>query len=363
MMRHTRYRSVGTAQFTGQFTGQFPALLAVLACACLAAGAADALAQPAAAPTAPPDQSPAPAPAGGPRDAARQRVREAVKERASEVMITHKDLEYAKAGDHSLKLDLYLPKDAKGPVPLVIWVHGGGWESGSKEFCPTISMIRDGFAAASVEYRLTDVAAYPAQIHDVKAAVRWLRAHAAEYNLDPQKFGAWGGSAGGHLVALLGTSGGLPELEGELGNAEQSSAVQAVCDWYGPADFTVMPGLELMGPKSAVYKLFGGPPAQKKDMLAQASPVTHITADDPPFLIMHGDADKVVNVAQSVRLDEALRAAGVRTELIVLKGEGHAFRGLAQLEKVREFFVRELKPAAAAPAAPTQPAAGTPAKK
>ncbi|NIA21582.1 MAG: alpha/beta hydrolase fold domain-containing protein [Anaerolineaceae bacterium] len=146
------------------------------------------------------------------------------------------DLEYAKVGERPLLLDLYVPEKAEGPLPLVVWVHGGGWRAGNKRFCRALPMTRRGYAVASIGYRLSGEAPMPAQIYDCKAAVRWLRAKAGKYNIDPKRIGAWGASAGGHLVALMGTSGGLKDLEGDLGNADQSSRVQAVCDFFGPSD-------------------------------------------------------------------------------------------------------------------------------
>lgn len=286
-------------------------------------------------------EPPAPGSTPTPRPMHANPAREKLKE-AAEI---HKDLEYAKAGDHSLKLDLFVPKNLTSPAPLVIWIHGGGWQAGSKDNCPATPFVTDGFAVASVEYRFTDVAPFPAQILDCKAAVRYLRANAKKYNLDPDRFGAWGASAGGHLVALLGTSGGVKELEGDLGNADQSSKVQAVCDWFGPADFLHMPNAEHAA-GGAVVKLLGGKPSDKKDVATAASPTTYITADDPPFLIMHGDEDKLVALSQSVTLEESLKKAGVPVKLEVLKGEGHGFRTKEAVETVRTFFKERLKPVA-----------------
>jgi len=315
-------------------------------------------AQPPAA-TAPADPPAAPnAPNAAPPVSPREKVRERVQERLFDNVEVHRDLEYCKVGDaqageRSLKLDLFTPKGLDGPAPLVIWVHGGGWSQGNKDNCPALPFLRDGFAVASVQYRLTDVAPFPAQIHDVKAAVRYLRSHAKEHNLDPARFGAWGASAGGHLVALLGTSGDVKDLEGNCGNTAQpstiSSRVQCVCDWFGPSDFTNMPGAEFVA-GGAVVKLLGGKPSEKPDVAAAASPVTHITADDPPFLIMHGDEDKVVDIQQSEILEEKLRKAGVSVKLEVLKGQGHGFRTRESLESVRTFFKEQLKPHA--PVAP-----------
>jgi acetyl esterase/lipase len=147
------------------------------------------------------------------------------------------DLQYVEHGHERNRLDLYLPEKAESRLPLIVWIHGGGWQAGSKEACPTVYLAAKGYAVASINYRLSQHAAYPAQIEDCKAAIRWLRANAAKYHLDPDRVGVWGGSAGGHLVALLGTTAGMKELEGKGGNLDQSSRVQCVVDFFGPTDF------------------------------------------------------------------------------------------------------------------------------
>ena len=147
-----------------------------------------------------------------------------------------RDLPYVENGHERQKLDLYLPEKATGPLPVVVWIHGGGWQAGNKDHCRALPFVSKGFAAASINYRLSQHAKFPAQIDDCKAAIRWLRAHASQYQLDPNHIGVWGESAGGHLVALLGTTGGK-EFSPPGPNAKQSDKVQAVCDWYGPTDF------------------------------------------------------------------------------------------------------------------------------
>jgi len=197
----------------------------------------------------------------------------------------------------------------------------------------------------SVNYRFTDSAPFPAQIEDVKAAVRWVRASAAKHNLDPDRIGAWGASAGGHLVAHLGTSAGIAEVEGaSLGNKDQSSRVQAVCDWFGPTDFTIMPDLAGTQAGGMIHKLLDGSVGEKRELARQASPVTYVSEDDAPFLIMQGDKDPLVPTIQSQRLEKALKEAGVKVELVIVKGAGHGFAGKEHGERVRDFFVRELKP-------------------
>lgn len=268
-----------------------------------------------------------------------------------------RDLEYAVVdGNRPLLLDLYVPEKADGPLPLVVWVHGGGWEGGNKNNCPALPMCLRGYAAASVEYRLSNAATFPAQIHDCKGAIRWLRANAAKYNLDSNRIGVWGSSAGGHLVALLGVGAGVAELEGKVGgNLDYSSRVQAVCDFFGPADLTPLGDPNVSrGAFGPVTKLLGGPVPQKKELAALASPVTHATKDAPPFLIMHGDKDNVVPLSQSQALQDALKKAGADSTLVVVKNAGHGFAGAAIDRTVHEFFAKHL--GKAAPAATSRPA-------
>jgi acetyl esterase/lipase len=259
-----------------------------------------------------------------------------------------KDIAYAHADEKAERLDLYLPEKAGEALPVIVWVHGGGWIGGSKTPCPAELLVKRGYAVASVEYRFAPGARYPAQIEDCKAAVRWLRAHAEEYHLDQRRFGAWGASAGGHLVALLGTTGDVKELEGDLGNAGQSSRVQAVCDWFGPTDFTKIgefpSQIKHYAPDSPEAKLLGGPVLENRDKAARANPITYVSKDDPPFLIMHGDKDPLVPLNQSELLRDALKKEGVEVTLHVVPGAGHGFAGPEIARMVMEFFDRHLKP-------------------
>ncbi len=281
------------------------------------------------------------------------------------------DLEFASyqaAGERrSLQLDLYQPiqKQPEG-WPVIIYIFGGGWEENSRKTCPGELLSHYGYTIACVSYRYSTEAIFPAQIYDVKAAVRWLRANAATYHLNPDKFGAIGGSAGGHLSALLGTSAGVSELEGDLGNSNYSSAVQAVVDWFGPTDFSQVP-LAFEGvPTAAEFEtlknrpwahltrvmnqLVGGPIADHPDLVAIANPITFVTPDDPPFWILHGVKDSVVPISQSEILVEALRAKGVPVEFHRDKNRGHSMKGEAQedldpeiLTQTMTFFDRYLK--------------------
>jgi acetyl esterase/lipase len=263
-----------------------------------------------------------------------------------------RDLEYGPHGERNT-LDLYLPAKADGPLPLVIWVHGGAWRGGSKAGGgPALRLLTHGYAVASINYRLSQHATFPAQINDCKAAVRYLRANAKKYGLDPDRFGAWGSSAGGHLVALLGTAGGAAELEGDGRNAGVSSRVQAVCDFFGPSDFSkvveqAIPGTKIdrTSPNCPEALLIGGKIADHPDKVRRANPITYISKDCPPFLILHGEQDDVVPVGQSRILDEALKAAGIDSTFVSVPDAGHG-RGIGTPEHwkaILAFFDKHLK--------------------
>ena len=251
-----------------------------------------------------------------------------------------RDVAYARVGDKTLLLDLYLPDRAgplsgRGSVPALVWIHGGAFRAGSKENPPAAHMVSQGYAVASINYRLSQEAIFPAQIHDCKAAVRWLRANAGRYALDPERIGAWGASAGGHLAALLGTTGDIKELEGEGGNLEYPSRVQAVCDFFGPTDFLSMndvPGtMDHDAADSPESQLIGGPIRENVAKVARANPITYVAAtaavgpDVPPFLIVHGDRDLTVLIVQSELLYQALKRAGADVTFHVVRGAGHGF--------------------------------------
>jgi acetyl esterase/lipase len=245
-----------------------------------------------------------------------------------------------------------LPKDAKKP-PLVVFIHGGGWKAGSYKNCSTSWLTESGFAVASISYRLSQVAVFPAQIHDCKGAVRWLRAHAGEYGYDATRIGVAGTSAGGHLVLLLGTTGGVPEYEGTVGgNLDQSSAVQAVADYFGPSDFILRSEnqpIKTEDPKSTVFLLLGGPVKKNLELARFASPVFQVNAGDAPLLIIHGDKDGTVHLDQSQRMVEVYQKAGLEVAMQVVPGAGHG--GNAHFtpplrETVTSFFAKHLRPSA-----------------
>ncbi len=263
-----------------------------------------------------------------------------------------RDIEYARVGDLSLKLDVYVPDDATTPLPLLIWLHGGGWSEGSKTLCPGLFFSGRGYVVASIDYRLTGVAPFPAQIEDCRAALRWLRAHASKYHIDPQRIGVWGASSGGHLAALMGTANDQKEWDVVGKHTGQPIRVQAVCDFFGPADFSQFdPGHRETQVGSDLGRLLGGALANKQAEARAASPVTYVSADDPPFLIIHGDQDQVVPPEQSERLYDALKRAGVCVTIIRLKNWGHGFNPLgdpgpgALYLKVCDFFEKHLKTA------------------
>lgn len=261
-----------------------------------------------------------------------------------------RDVEYGKGGDRPLKMHILRPKvQPKEAMPVLVWVHGGGWRNGSRESgIPRLTAFAQrGYFCASIEYRLTGEAKFPAQIEDCKCAIRFLRSKAKEFNLDPNRIGVWGGSAGGHLVALLGTSAGMKELEGTGGWQDQPSHVQAVCDWYGPSDLAL---IAKAPPKentpSPVALLLGGPVAENLKKAALASPITHVSKNTPPFLLVHGDKDTTVPLRQSQILHEALKKAGVESTLKVIEGAGHGFKGpqMEDAEKaVASFFDKHLR--------------------
>jgi acetyl esterase/lipase len=264
-----------------------------------------------------------------------------------------RDIAYVEGGDARQKLDLFLPakSDTARLCPLLIWVHGGAWMAGSKDQCFPLRLgfLEGGYALASIGYRLSSDAVFPAQIEDCKAAVRWLRAHAAEHRIDPERFAVWGSSAGGHLVALLGTSSGMKAFDVGA-QLDISSRVQAVVDYYGPTDFHAFlstPGFEshqlLDSPE---LRLLGGPLAEKRELAALANSITHVTADDPPFLIVHGAADRTVPANQSELLHAALQKAGVASELHIIPGAGHGgaeFQDATALGWVTAFLERSLR--------------------
>jgi acetyl esterase/lipase len=280
-----------------------------------------------------------------------------------------------------LLLDLYLPEGSLPPFPTLVYIHGGGWMEGSRRYCPGETFAVHGYAVASIDYRLASIHGhcksyniFPAQIHDIKASVRWLRVNASEYGLDPQRFAAIGDSSGGHLSSLLGVSHGVEELQGEL-NAGASDAVQAVVDWYGPVDVLHQPPEVAFDDDpcqasftelrkryvnqnlghfywSYAWGVFLGGSLRDKAMLERArhaSPLTYVSPDAPPFLVLHGAQDEMIPVSQSRLLVDALRSAGVEVTFKILEGKGHSYSAPGVevlpsfLEPTLEFLDRHFK--------------------
>jgi acetyl esterase/lipase len=278
------------------------------------------------------------------------------------------DLTYGRAGDEDLKLELARPQRGRPPYPAIVFLHGGGWSKGNRRnHGGTIQKFAArGYVAVSVEYRLVPKHPFPAAIEDAKCAVRWLRANAKEYGIDPDHIGAYGDSAGSHLAGLLGTTSKEAGLEGTGGSDNQSSRVQAIVCLYGTHDMkltyerslTEQPNQHGVFLRNVVSAFLGGPPDKVPETYRLASPVTHVTPDDPPALLIHGTADPLVLMEQSELFQKKLRAAGVEAELMRVEKAGHGFFGRDRedvFEAAVRFFDKHLKAGggAAKPAAAT----------
>ena len=256
-----------------------------------------------------------------------------------------RDVTFATVGETKLQLDLYLPETPK-PEGLIIWVHGGAWRAGSRKDVDLKGMAARGWAVASVDYRLSTAARFPAQIHDIKAAIRYLRAHAADYKLPPSRFVIAGSSAGGHLAALVGVTNGLSALEGTVGDfSGQSSTVQAIVDLYGASNLTTILkqstpyGLSVRVP--ALDLLLGGQPEAAMDLARLASPVFQVDASDPPLFLAHGDQDPQMPINQSHELQGAYEKLGLPVVFKVMHGSAHggrAFTDEVSLAQIDSFL-------------------------
>ncbi len=253
-----------------------------------------------------------------------------------------KDVEFGKGGDKPLRLNMArLKKRGDKPLPVVVNVHGGGWMMRDKDdpwFTDKVLYLAErGFFAVSIDYRLSGEAPFPAAIEDCKCAVRFLRANAEKYGINPDQIGAWGESAGGHLVLLMATADEKAGLEGQGGWEKYSSRVQAVVSWYGPTDLRGWKNKKDKDKLGPVGQFLGGPEAEKKDLYALASPITHVSADDPPALFIHGAKDNGVPVSQSENMHKALQAKDVSSRLIVIEDSKHGFYNLGP-EKTKELY-------------------------
>ena len=261
-----------------------------------------------------------------------------------------RDIEYARAGEQVLKLDVYRP-DGKIRTPLIVWVHGGAWRSGSKKEMPLGKLVEEGYAVASVDYRLSTQAKFPAQIHDIKAAIRFLRVQGQQWGLLPKKIVIAGDSAGGHLAALVGVSNGSAELEGTIGNdRKESSDVQGIISFYGAANLTTIlnqstpHGLDVRVP--ALDLLLGGQPTDVPELARLASPVFHVDANDPPLLLLHGDQDPQMPINQSHELCGAYEKVKAPVEFMVVHGAAHggaAFYDPDRIAIVKAFLRRNFE--------------------
>lgn len=281
-----------------------------------------------------------------------QTTRAAAQKKAAAALLEgvtiERDIPYVRGAHERQKLDLYLPRSKDEKRPVVVWVHGGGWKAGSKEKTPALPVLLSGTAVVSINYRLSQHAVFPAQIQDCQAAIRWIKGHAQKYRLDPDRIAVWGSSAGGHLVSLLGTASDSQAWEpiGEF--RDLSPKVTCVIDWFGPTDFTLF-GEAAAKADSPVSALIGPTNGDAREKYAAASPVTYVTRDDPPFLIMQGDKDPLVPVNQSQRLYDQLKAVKVPAQLVIIEGAGHGgsqFLDATRRVIIRDFLREHLKVAA-----------------
>lgn len=257
-----------------------------------------------------------------------------------------RNIEYASAEGQALRLDIYSPRTPKGKLPVVVWIHGGGWDRGSRNFCPIGFMATQNLAIVSIDYRLDQVAPFPAQLYDCKSAIRWLRANANIYNLDADHIGVFGASAGGQLALLLATTKDDPKLEGDVGgNTGFSSRIQCVCAFYPPTDLNRMVAnpQTRQDSKGDVAKLIGGPVAENEDKATAASPLTYVNRNCPPVFLMHGATDKVVPPEQSKIFYDALLQAGVEAHLEIIPGKGHGIIAPPPVaQEIFRFFAENL---------------------
>jgi acetyl esterase/lipase len=262
------------------------------------------------------------------------------------------DIVYAKMGTLELKLDLTRPTEAPTLAPAVMVIHGGAWRQGNKRDVRVISseFAKRGYLAVAPQYRFCPQDTFPAQVHDVKAAVRWVKSNAKKYKIDPERVGAIGFSAGGHLALLLGLTGPTDGLEGDVAAGAPDSRVKAVVNYFGPTDLAAsdIPAVS----KPLVKDFLGGTPQEKAELAAKASPLTFVSKDDAPVLTFQGTKDPLVPFTQAIKLAEAMNSAGVPGRVELLVGAQHGWAGTELKRTVDEtfrFFDQYLKPAASSP--------------
>jgi acetyl esterase/lipase len=262
-------------------------------------------------------------------------------------VIFEQSIEYSNPDNQHLQLNLARPKNGTGPFPAIVCIHGGGFRAGHRDgynkLCLTLA--QQGYIAVTVSYRFAPKYQFPAAVHDVKAAVRWLRSNAQKYQIDPNRIGATGGSAGGHLAQFLGVTAGVKQFEGDDGNPEQSSSVTCVVNFYGPSDFTKSYGKSVDA--AEVLPLFlGGNLEKERQKHILASPLYWVTPAAAPTLCIHGTEDKYVAYEQATWIVDRLKACGVEANLLTLEGAGHGFKG-ADADNAEKamlaFFERYLK--------------------
>jgi len=287
-------------------------------------------------------------PAAAPSDSAAQPAVAADPEPVLHPVRVVPDLLFASPDGIDLLMDLHLPEGVENP-PLVMTIHGGAWQNGNRKRFDLAWIAEHGYAVANIEYRMSREAIFPAQIHDCKGALRWLRAHQKDYGYNADKVVVAGLSAGGYLATLLGTTAGVAEFEGTTaGHVDQSSAVQGIIDYFGPVDFVERSKTQPRitdDPKGIVYQLLGGAVKENLEHAKFASPVNHVGKGDPPLLILHGDKDPQVLPAQSERLLQIYQANGLEAQLHMEPGKGHGWKNPTPKEEelVLAFLQKHLR--------------------
>jgi acetyl esterase/lipase len=265
---------------------------------------------------------------------------------APEGVVFEKGIEYANPDGQHLQLNMARPAKGEGPFPVIVSIHGGGFRAGSREGynAQCMRLAQQGYVAVTVSYRLAPKYPFPAAVHDVKASIRWLRANAKTYSIDPERIGVTGGSAGGHLAQFLGVTAGVKAFEGE-GHLDQSSSVACVVNYFGPSDFTQSYGKSVDA--AEVLPLFlGGNLQEQRRRHILASPLYWVTPDAAPTLCIHGTKDPYVAHEQAVWIVERLKAAAVEAQLLTMEGAGHGFKGddAAKADAAMlDFFDKHLK--------------------